>query len=267
MARSLPLPNPFDFAQFDQLARVAHRVLMLDYDGTLAPFRPERMEAFPYPGVVEALRDLTAARHTRVVIVSGRRLVELYELLGTDLGVEMWGTHGWERLTAGGRAEQWQPAPEVADVLRCAAEGARAHVPPGAVEVKAASVAVHTRALTDDERSQVSNMVDTHWAPLADHDAIDLRVFDGGYELRAAGRTKGDVVTTLYDEIRDQRVPSSLFAYLGDDDTDEDAFAALGADDWPILIRAEPRPSHARFWLSPPGDLLRFIHTWTLTGC
>ena len=237
---------------------------MLDYDGTLAPFRPQRMDAVPYPGVVEALRDLTAAQHTRVVIVSGRPLAELHVLLGTDLGIEMWGAHGWERLTAGGRFEQWQPSLDVAHVLNRAAESARAHVPATAVEVKAASVAVHTRALTAAQRSDVDRMVDAHWVSPAGNDAIELRVFDGGYELRAAGRTKGDVVTTLRDEISDQRITSVLFAYLGDDDTDEDAFAALGADDWPILVRSQPHPSRARFWLSPPADLLRFIHDWTI---
>jgi trehalose-6-phosphatase len=36
------------------------RLLMLDYDGTLAPFRKERDEALPYPGVDEALQTIVA---------------------------------------------------------------------------------------------------------------------------------------------------------------------------------------------------------------
>jgi trehalose 6-phosphate phosphatase len=60
-------------AFYDRLAAAPQRVLMLDYDGTLAPFniRPDR--AFPYPGVAELLEALMSQGDTRVVIVSGRR--------------------------------------------------------------------------------------------------------------------------------------------------------------------------------------------------
>mgnify|MGYP001553622600 CR=1 FL=1 len=40
---------------FARLAAVPRAILMLDYDGTLAPFRENRFEAVPYPGVREVL--------------------------------------------------------------------------------------------------------------------------------------------------------------------------------------------------------------------
>ena len=46
--------------------------LLLDYDGTLAPFSTDRDSAFPYPQVREMLSKIIATRGTRVVVISGR---------------------------------------------------------------------------------------------------------------------------------------------------------------------------------------------------
>ena len=57
--------------------------------------------------------------------------------------------------------------------------------------------------------------------------------------------------------------PAALpVAYLGDDLTDEDAFAAIGDRGFSILVRTEVRESFARFWLRPPEELLGFLDQW-----
>src|SRR5689334_11644122 len=50
----------------------AMRALLLDYDGTLAPFRADRMLAVPYPGVRAALAPLVGRPRHHLAIVSGR---------------------------------------------------------------------------------------------------------------------------------------------------------------------------------------------------
>src|SRR5438128_10517394 len=73
------------------------RVLLLDYDGTLAPFTPDRMRAFPYREIPELVSKIM--RHnTRVVLVSGRPARELLFLSGIQTQPEIWGSHGLERL-------------------------------------------------------------------------------------------------------------------------------------------------------------------------
>ena len=57
---------------FRKVAEAPSRVLLLDYDGTLAPFREERDEAVPYPGVREAVRNQIVSGRSRLVVVSGR---------------------------------------------------------------------------------------------------------------------------------------------------------------------------------------------------
>src|SRR5215468_598001 len=67
---------------FLEKVRTAHsRALLLDYDGTLAPFTPDRDRAFPYREIPELISEIM--RHqTRVVLISGRPATELLFLSG-----------------------------------------------------------------------------------------------------------------------------------------------------------------------------------------
>lgn len=89
---------------FLRLQSASSRVLLLDYDGTLAPFRTDVRKALPYPGVLELLDSIMAAS-TRVVVLSGRWTRDLIALLCLKQLPEIWGTHGSERLTSEGRYE------------------------------------------------------------------------------------------------------------------------------------------------------------------
>jgi trehalose-phosphatase len=81
---------------FRSLGGAARRALMLDYDGTLAPFHVDPVRAEPYPGVREALAAILSAGHTRLVVVTGRATRDLLPLLRLNPGPEIWGSHGWE---------------------------------------------------------------------------------------------------------------------------------------------------------------------------
>jgi len=43
---------------FRDLGRARQSALVLDYDGTLAPFRQNPGDAYPYPGVAEVLQEI-----------------------------------------------------------------------------------------------------------------------------------------------------------------------------------------------------------------
>ena len=76
------LERPIPYAPFlEQLRSAATRVLLLDYDGTLAPFCVDRTLAFPYPQVPPLLVRIMQTG-TRVVLVSGRPVRELLLLTG-----------------------------------------------------------------------------------------------------------------------------------------------------------------------------------------
>lgn len=245
---------------FAGLAEAPARVLMLDYDGTLAPFVEERDRAIPYPGVREAVAELLSAGHTRVVVVSGRAVDDLRPLLGIEPAPEIWGTHGWERYRPGEGTTLAEPGEEARGRLE---EGRRAALDladPGAVEVKPVSVAVHVRGRPADEAERLLDRVQRAWSPLVDDGTLEVHSFDGGLELRVPGRDKG----TAVDGILAGTPDGTACAYLGDDLTDEDAFGAvLRHGGLPVLARGEPRPdTRAVAWLRPPDELLAFLARW-----
>ncbi len=88
----------------ERLRSAPARVLLLDYDGTLAPFVVDRTLALPYPEVPPLIVRIMA-QGTRVVLISGRPVRELLLLSGISPQPEIWGSHGLERLMADGRYE------------------------------------------------------------------------------------------------------------------------------------------------------------------
>ena len=88
-----------------RLAQQAHRqrrplLLFLDYDGTLVEIAPRPELARPTPELLELLRRLTAQRDLKLMVVSGRPLRDLQELLPVP-GLNFLGSHGGEAFVAG----------------------------------------------------------------------------------------------------------------------------------------------------------------------
>jgi trehalose-phosphatase len=131
-------------------------------------------------------------------------------------------------------------------------------------ERKPASIAFHWRGLPTHQIASIRRDLLRRWSSLGSPKEVTLRAFDGGIELGAVGRDKGDVVRTLAHECG----PDSVIAYLGDDYTDEDAFGALPAGGVGGLVRDALRPTEAHLWLRPPEDLLLFLQRWnSARGC
>lgn len=246
-------------AFFGRLARAPARLLMLDYDGTLAPFVEDRDRAGPWPGVRERIRRLLDSGRTRAVLVSGRTAQDLLARLGLpDPVPEVFGVHGLERRRPDGTIERTEPGPEAARALDRAAALAGDHWPDGRLERKPGALAVHWRGAAPGTAARMEARLREAWPDMAREGGLELCAFDGGLELRAPGADKGAVVATLLREEGD----GVAAAYLGDDLTDEDAFEALGDGGASALVRTEFRPTRAHLWLRPPGELLAFLDRW-----
>lgn len=246
-------------AFFERVASAARRVLMLDYDGTLAPFHLRPEEALPYPGVAEMLAEIIREGRTRVVIVSGRPAAELASLLGLPEPPEIWGAHGWERILPSGEHRTDEPSAAARARLEEAERMIRELARDGVrVERKLASRALHWRGLPALEVARVREQATERWAPLTQEGEVELLEFDGGLELRASGCNKQHAVKAVLSETG----PDSAVAYLGDDITDEDAFAAVKLRGLAVLVRPEIRPTGADVWLRPPAELIAFLRRW-----
>jgi trehalose 6-phosphate phosphatase len=235
-------------------------LLLLDYDGTLAPFRKERDKAVPYPGVTELLTALQNGGRTRLVLVSGRSVREVPHLLRMNPFPEIWGSHGWERQLADGTYSIEKLTSNARRGLDVAHAAARETDGLDHLEVKPVSLALHWRGVDARLSESLKTTTVQHWTSIADRYGLQMHSFDGGVELRVPGRDKGYAVRSLLAEMG----PETPTAYLGDDLTDEDAFAALGTAGFAVLVRSEHRPTRADVWLRPPEDLLEFLQRWSM---
>jgi trehalose 6-phosphate phosphatase len=240
----------------ERLRSAAARILLLDYDGTLAPFRVDRTLAVPYPEVPPLIVRIMS-KGTRVVIISGRPVREILLLSGISPQPEVWGSHGLERLSADGRYEV-SSVPAHKDYLVAAEVMLRDAGLESQAEIKPGGVAVHWRGLDTVKAEKIAREVSRLWKPLLARAPLRLLEFDGGLEIRVAGPGKGDAVRAILRESE----PGAAVAYLGDDQTDEDAFHALKGSGLTALVRHQLRPTAADIWLQPPHELLQFLQEW-----
>jgi trehalose 6-phosphate phosphatase len=246
---------------FELLKSATSRVLMLDYDGTLAPFTPDRTRAFPYREIPNLVAGIMR-RGTRVILVSGRAAVELVRLSGINPHPEIWGSHGSERLHPDGSYKVDEISEENKKGLQQAHQALRAAGLSDQVETKPAGIAVHWRGQSPPESAVTERKVHELCDPVVNDYGLLIQPFDGGLEIRVPGRNKGDAVNTILTEAGS----GVAAAYLGDDQTDENAFCAIKGRGLAVLVRPEPRPSIADVWLQPPEELGRFLRDW-LVAC
>ena len=245
-----------------RLESAPQRLLMLDYDGTVAPFREQRDQAYPYPDIAAILQEIMGQGQTRVVIVSGRDVNELSAQLGVQPIPELWGLYGMQRRRPNGVVETARVEQSYVDALSDAEGWLGYQQLRKIAEVKTGGIAAHWRGLTEKTTEEIRARVYLGWRPIAERSGLQLLEFDGGVEIRVPGSDKGDVVRMLLAE-EGGRVAS---AYLGDDASDESAFRAIGDRGLSVLVRPQWRETAARLWLKPPEEVSDFLTKW-LSAC
>jgi trehalose 6-phosphate phosphatase len=234
-------------------------LLLLDYDGTLAPFRLDRFQARPWAGVRELLERIRCQGGTRMAVITGRPAAEIAPMLGLDPPLEVWGLHGAERLYPDGRRELEQ-APAVRQTLEELREYLKRDSLGGLFEDKANGVVMHWRGATRKKAEQIEHRTRALFEPLARMEGLALLEFEAGLELRV-GRNKGGAVEAILAEAG----AGGPVAFLGDDLSDEAAFRAVnrvGPRGLSVLVRREGRETAADVWLRPPEELKDFLERW-----
>ncbi len=243
---------------YGDLSKASQKALLLDYDGTLAPFNKNIDQAYPYPGILDLIEKIIQIPQNRLVIISGRWTKDLKKFLNLKNLPEIWGSHGIERLLPDGTYEVDDMEENALKGLTRADEWVEENKLSEYCEAKPGCLAMHWRALDDVLIENIRLKVKPEWTKLAEGSGLKLKEFDGGIELRVPGRDKGDAVTTILSEMDDH----SVAAYLGDDLTDEDAFKALNGRGLGVLVRKELRETNADAWIKPPEELFQFLSNW-----
>lgn len=237
-------------------------LLLLDYDGTLAPFHTQRDRAFPYPGVEHVLQEIVRNGRTRVVVITGRDAPDVLSLLNIHPRPEIWGGYGLQRLRTDGSMEMPHLDEQTLQGLSNADRWLRDQKLHHTAECKAASIAVHWRGLSKSDADDLRGRILLGWRCIAGASALGLLEFDGGLEIRSPGADKGNAVRMLLNEVK---LPLPA-AYLGDDATDESAFRVMRDRGLGVLVRPTSRQTAAQLWLKPPDELLDFFRQW-LKAC
>jgi len=235
-------------------------LLLLDYDGTLAPFRTNRFEARPSAGIPQLLQRIQHQGSTRMAVISGRPAHEIAPLLGLETPLEVWGLHGAERLYPDGRRELEAAPPAAQRKLEELRVQLRRDSLGGLFEDKPNAAVMHWRGASHHKAESIERKTRALFEPLAQIDGLTLLEFEAGLELRV-GRDKGGAVEAILDETG----KSGPVAFLGDDLTDESAFRAvnaIGRNGLSVLVKREPRPTDAAIWIHPPQDVRAFLARW-----
>ncbi len=235
----------------------AKGVLLCDYDGTLAPFRDDPREACSYPWVPDILRDI-AAGGTRLALVTGRTADDLLQLVRLH-GVEVWGSHGRERVYPDGRRWTWKPDPVFDRVLDKIENELRQAAPGSRLERKVGCLALHWRGRSPAESEWLQKTAEQLREQFDTEGVLIVKPFHMGMELQIPGPDKGSVIATILDEEKGRDI---AVCYMGDDRTDEDAFEALGNKGLCVLMSRFPRPTRADIRLENQDEVRAFLEQW-----
>jgi len=252
--------NPHAFLR--KVARSRRSVLLLDYDGTLAPFSKERDHAHPYPGVCELVTEIIETCRTRVAFITGRPAHELLDLIHISPAPEIWGTHGLERLRSDGDYKVRDIDPVTREALDKGDQWLDGLGLEYLVEKKPGTLALHWRGLSPDTIHDIRGNVLLGWLPIADRAGLTIEDFDGGVELRSPLGNKADVVRMLLNQMQSD----APVAFLGDDVADERVYEAMQDRGLRVLVRPHWRETAADLWLRPPEQLIEFLQDW-LEAC
>lgn len=233
-----------------QLAHHEHLTLLLDLDGTLIPFAATA-EAAVFDRALVLLLDALHHAKIHVVIVSGRPW-SLVEPL-CKFARHLWwvAEHGTWRCDDSGTWSGPPHAPELDELAGLLAPFAR--IPGARLERKSLALCLHWRLVPPALKEQVitgAELACNEW--LESHP--DLEYLEGVemLEVRRRSANKGLAVEWVR-----QRVPGARLIAIGDDETDEDMFAALQSED--LAIGVGPRRSRSRCRLSGPSAVRAFL--------
>lgn len=223
--------------------------LFLDLDGTLVDIEAHPDDVIVGDALRALLRRVCTACDGAVALITGRTIADADRILDGAI-VNMAGVHGLERRINNKLHRDHEAAAELSAALADLRELAEAGALKARVEEKGVSVALHYRhapALEQDVRACAAQIAARH----------RLRTLPGKMviEIVAGAHTKGDALEAF---IRAAPFAGRTPIAVGDDVTDEDAFAAAARAGGFAIRVGESRSSSAAYRLAAPAA----VHAW-----
>ena len=245
---------------FSEITHADERVLIVDYEGILAPLSLADGRTAPDPALWELLKDVMQYR-TRVITVSRWPACNVASWFGIHQIPEIWGNDGLERLLANGQYTCWELHTPI-ELLRAIAECELRLEEVGLtnrMNTQLSGVTINWRGLTASQKLNTRVKAYGVLQPLTvAYPALRLVPFDEGFELRLPVPSKADIIQRLLDA-----TPSNIpIAYMGHSTTDEETFRIMNGRGLTVLVRPVARFTAAQVCLSPSDDLPSFLTNW-----
>ncbi|MFO0840138.1 MAG: trehalose-phosphatase [Phycisphaerae bacterium] len=235
-------------SRIDEIARASLLLVASDFDGTIAPIVPDPAAAEADREAIVALKALAAMPQTHVALISGRSLKDLAKRVGEVEDAHFVGSHGSE-FEVGFATPLSPEAIDLRDRLAGRLDELTATDAGLLVEAKPASLAFHYRNADPDVARRVVEQI---LAGPATWPGVHVRHGKKVLELSVVETNKGMALRRIR-----QRVGASAVVFLGDDVTDEDAFATLGGPD--VGVKVGPGDSSARFRAEDTEHVARIL--------
>jgi trehalose 6-phosphate phosphatase len=229
----------------------ARWALFLDVDGTLLEFNDDPRAVNVSEPLLALLHALHDALDGALALVSGRELDDLDRLFGQPRWAGA-GLHGLQLRRADGSFRRLLVTPEEEHRMHQATTALVARFDGVQLEDKQLAVALHCRRAPH----QFDELRAAAEALIARLPGYELQPGNLVVEFKPAGMDKGRAVNELLASAPfNGRVP----VYLGDDLTDEHAFASLSRKQGIGVLVGSPRATQASFSLPDPASVAAWL--------
>ena len=235
------------------------RLLLLDYDGTLVPFKIQPREAVPDAPLLRILEGLAGEPMNEVVIISGRDK-DFLERCFHKLPLNLVAEHGaWTRLRTG----KWQSflpdghewTPKIKPLLQKYVD----RIAGSLIEEKDFALVWHYRGAEFESGKLAGQELMDHLLELTANSNVHILHGNMTVEIRHSGINKGAAVLPFLSSL-----PADFVLCIGDDVTDEDMFAVLPETAYSIHVGLGG--TDARFSLAEIYDVRALLKTMAETA-
>ena len=240
--------------------RSGHMLIALDFDGTIAPIVPHPDLAQLLPHARPVLEALAQREDTEIAMISGRSLEDLRARIDLN-GVYYAGNHGLE--IHGPDLDDVVPAaieltPRVQQIWH-ALQHEVGTIPGIYLENKQLSLSVHYRKIDDESEQQ---RVVTIVQRVFNQHSNGLRLTSGKRVLEVRPDInwhKGKAMLFIIEEIEQARGARMLPIFVGDDTTDEDAFAVIEPPGAGVLVGPADVATAATTYVRSPDEAVSLL--------
>ena len=253
-------PRPLERQELvDAFLSAQSRLIMLDYDGTLAHFATLPQNAVPKTCVISVLHRLAQDKNSVVALISGRSRVDLERWfaevpnlwIGAEHGAVLWSpiSRKWEKphhITS----DEWKE--RVYPILDHFVD----RTPGSFIETKEFSLVWHYRMADPEFGDWLANDLVANLDHMLAESPVKAMKGQKTVEVKSLWANKGDV----YSRLVSSSTPDFIMA-AGDDVTDEDLFARVPDSAWTIHIGRNQ--SKAKNYLPGPDDMVAVLSELT----